>query len=47
MKLNITNETGRLRSVVLGQPQSMGDTPELKDSYDAKSYQSIKKKFTQ
>ncbi|CAM3393065.1 dimethylarginine dimethylaminohydrolase family protein [Elizabethkingia occulta] len=45
MKLNITNETGRLRSVVLGQPQSMGDTPELKDSYDAKSYQSIKKEI--
>ncbi|WP_454059899.1 dimethylarginine dimethylaminohydrolase family protein [Elizabethkingia ursingii] len=45
MKLNITNETARLRSVVLGQPQSMGDTPELKDSYDAKSYQSIKKEI--
>ncbi|MCT4174241.1 amidinotransferase [Elizabethkingia anophelis] len=45
MKLNIKNETGRLKSVVLGQPQSMGDTPELKDSYDAKSYQSIKKEI--
>ncbi len=43
MKLNIKNETARLRSVVLGQPNSMGETPELKDSYDAKSYQSIKK----
>ncbi|OPC52581.1 dimethylarginine dimethylaminohydrolase family protein [Elizabethkingia bruuniana] len=45
MKLNIKNETGRLKSVVLGQPQSMGDIPELKDSYDAKSYQSIKKEI--
>lgn len=45
MKLNIKNETGRLKSVVLGQPQSMGNTPELKDSYDAKSYQSIKKEI--
>ena len=45
MKLNIKNETGRLKSVVLGQLQSMGDTPELKDSYDAKSYQSIKKEI--
>ncbi|NAW52098.1 amidinotransferase [Elizabethkingia argentiflava] len=43
MKLNITNETGRLRCVVLGQPMSIGDTPQLNDSYDAKSYQSIKK----
>ena len=45
MKLNIKNETARLRSVVLGQPKSMGETPELKDSYDAKSYQSIKKEI--
>ncbi len=42
MKLNIKNETGKLRSVVLGQPKSMGDTPSLDESYDAKSYYSIK-----
>lgn len=41
MKLNIKNETGRLRSVVLGQPQSMGSVPTLEESYDAKSYHTI------
>lgn len=41
MKLNIKNETGRLRSVVLGQPNSMGGVPTLDESYDAKSYYTI------
>ncbi|AZA61441.1 dimethylarginine dimethylaminohydrolase family protein [Chryseobacterium indoltheticum] len=41
MKLNIKNETGRLRSVVLGQPNSMGGVPTLEESYDAKSYYTI------
>lgn len=41
MKLNIKNETARLKSVVLGQPLSMGATPTLEESYDAKSYHSI------
>ncbi|WPC11708.1 amidinotransferase [Riemerella anatipestifer] len=41
MKLNIKNETGRLKSVVLGQPHSNGPTPTLEESYDAKSYHSI------
>ncbi|MFY1048489.1 dimethylarginine dimethylaminohydrolase family protein [Chryseobacterium sp. GP-SGM7] len=41
MKLNIKNETGRLRSVVLGQPNSMGGVPTLEESYDAKSYHTI------
>ncbi len=41
MKLNITNETGKLKSVVLGQPASLGPTPQLEESYDAKSYHSI------
>ena len=43
MKLNIKNETGRLKSVVLGQPQSMGSVPSLEESYDAKSYDTIQK----
>jgi N-dimethylarginine dimethylaminohydrolase len=43
MKLNITNETGRLKSVILGQPASMGKIPTLEESYDAKSYNSILK----
>ena len=43
MKLNIKNETGRLKSVVLGQPKSIGPVPTLEESYDAKSYYSIEK----
>ncbi|WEK69237.1 MAG: arginine deiminase family protein [Candidatus Chryseobacterium colombiense] len=41
MRLNIKNETGRLKSVVLGQPNSMGAVPTLEESYDAKSYYTI------
>ena len=41
MRLNINNETGRLKSVVLGQPVSMGADPTLEESYDAKSYHTI------
>ncbi|MDR7807118.1 arginine deiminase family protein [Riemerella anatipestifer] len=41
MKLNIKNETGKLKSVVLGQPHSNGPIPTLEESYDAKSYHSI------
>jgi len=41
MNLNIKNETGKLQSVVLGQPNSLGKVPRLEDSYDAKSYYSI------
>ena len=41
MKLNIKNETSRLKSVVLGQPKSIGPVPTLEESYDAKSYYSI------
>ena len=41
MKLNIKNETGKLKSVVLGLPNSMGENPSLEESYDAKSYHSI------
>lgn len=43
MKLNIQNETGKLKSVVLGQPISNGAVPTLDESYDAKSYDTIKK----
>jgi N-dimethylarginine dimethylaminohydrolase len=41
MKLNIKNETGQLKSVVLGQPNSMGGVPTLEESYDAKSYHTL------
>jgi N-Dimethylarginine dimethylaminohydrolase len=41
MILNIQNETARLKTVVLGQPYSMGNTPKLENTYDAKSYESV------
>ena len=41
MKLHIQNETGKLKSVVLGLPDSMGGPHTLEDSYDAKSYHSL------
>ena len=43
MKLNIKNETGLLKSVVLGQPNSLGAVPNLEESYDAKSYDTLQK----
>ncbi len=42
MHLNIKNETSKLKVVVLGQPYSMGKTPELSETYDAKSYENVK-----
>lgn len=41
MVLNIQNETARLKKVVLGQPHSMGQNPNIDDTYDAKSYETI------
>lgn len=41
MKLNIKNETSRLREVVLGLPTSNGPVPSLKETFDAKSYESV------
>lgn len=41
MNLNIQNETSTLKTVVLGQPYSIGKKPEQKDTYDAKSYESV------
>ena len=41
MKLNITNETSRLKAVVLGQPGSLGKVPTIDQTYDAKSYESV------
>jgi N-dimethylarginine dimethylaminohydrolase len=42
MNLNIQNETGKLKSIVLGMPNSMGEPHTLENSYDAKSYHSLK-----
>jgi N-dimethylarginine dimethylaminohydrolase len=41
MNLNVKNETSTLKAVVLGQPGSIGKTPEADRTYDAKSYESI------
>lgn len=41
LKLNIKNETSRLRAVVLGTAISNGPTPKLEDCYDPKSKQHV------
>lgn len=41
MKLNVKNETSTLKSVVLGQPGSIGPVPTIEQTYDAKSYESV------
>jgi len=42
LKLNIKNETSRLRAVVLGTAQSNGPTPTVEEAYDPKSLEHIK-----
>lgn len=42
MKLNIQNETSRLRAVVLGTAESNGPTPTIEEAYDPKSIEHIK-----
>ncbi|MBJ7881300.1 dimethylarginine dimethylaminohydrolase family protein [Gelidibacter salicanalis] len=42
LKLNIKNETSRLRAVVLGTAVSNGPTPEIGEAYDPKSLEHIK-----
>ena len=41
MKLNIQNETSRLRAVILGTAESNGPTPKAEDCYDPKSRQHV------
>ncbi|MCH7525285.1 MAG: amidinotransferase [Bacteroidetes bacterium] len=41
LKLNIKNETSRLRTVILGTAVSNGPTPKIEDCYDPKSIQHI------
>ena len=43
LKLNVQNETSRLRAVVLGTAVNNGPTPKLEDAYDPKSALHIKK----
>lgn len=42
MELNITNETSRLKAVVLGIAESTGGIPDISDAYDPKSVEHIK-----
>lgn len=42
LKLNIQNETSRLRQVVLGTAESNGPVPKIEDCYDPKSIEHIK-----
>ncbi|WP_298239232.1 arginine deiminase family protein [uncultured Algibacter sp.] len=42
LKLNVKNETSRLRAVVLGTAESNGPTPKIEDCYDPKSIEHIK-----
>jgi N-dimethylarginine dimethylaminohydrolase len=42
MKLNIQNETSRLRAVILGIAESNGPVPSIEEAYDPKSLEHIK-----
>lgn len=42
MILHVKNETSKLQAVVLGIPDSMGPDPTLEETYDSKSYESVK-----
>lgn len=42
MNLHIVNETARLREVVLGWPAGNGPVPTLEETFDSKSYESVK-----
>lgn len=41
LKLNVKNETSRLRAVVLGTAVSNGPTPTVAEAYDPKSLEHI------
>lgn len=41
MKLNVINETSKLKSVVLGRAESNGTIPTLEETFDAKSYETV------
>ena len=42
MKLNIQNETSKLKAVILGTAESNGSIPSIHEAYDPKSVQHIK-----
>ena len=41
MEIHVKSETGRLREVILGLPDSNGPVPKLRETFDAKSYESV------
>lgn len=41
IKPHVFNETNKLRTVIVGLPQSMGGTPTLEETYDARSYRAV------
>ena len=42
LKLNVQNETSRLRAVILGIAKSVGPVPKVEDCYDPKSIEHVK-----
>ena len=42
MNLHVTDETSRLKAVILGTAQSNGPTPTIDEAYDPKSLEHIK-----
>lgn len=40
---HVTNETARLKAVVLGLPDSLGPVPTLEETYDAKSHEAVQR----
>ena len=42
IKLNVQDETSRLRAVILGTAKSCGEIPKIEDAYDPKSIEHIK-----
>ncbi|WP_413532100.1 dimethylarginine dimethylaminohydrolase family protein [Empedobacter brevis] len=42
MQLNVQNETAQLQTVVLGRAESNGDNPTIEQTFDAKSYETVK-----
>ena len=42
LSLHITNETNRLKAVVLGLARNIGDQPAIDDTYDPKSLEHLK-----
>ena len=42
MNLHVTNETSRLKAVILGTAISNGPTPTIEEAYDPKSLEHIK-----